>query len=483
MNKTLNSVLVLAIVAVLSIALVSVSDSSDAVTTYEVENPQSLNQAIKSISSGDVLLFSNEFELTEGNFVELPYGVKVVAGTINGDQSLIVATTVIDGKEMIVGCYDEMEKFNHYANADLSLVIKSLDNVILTMAADSYVVNGAAHVTIPYDLTINGNGATLVQTLNNKTGEADVGTAYSASGITVVEKTDVTYNISNLSNVKVWSGRYSDNTWTVNLINCDSSSEDGVGNKGFVMIRGGEGSGLVELNIRDCDITSNQTVGGNTAVHTDRYVVATIENCTFQGIPVAVNIKSDLGASSVTVDECSFTDCGHADGDLGTYSAPIRVAAGEFSESMNVTISSCLFFYNDEESNNGDVLIGDGRSGKVSRDVTVRISNTSAEVQYQSPGYYGDEDNYYAIADESMMASRTVAEDEILTSVGNDVTIKAVEPERPFIPPIDDEDDYIPPAFVVTEEPEDDTTAIVACAAAAAVAAIMAVFLIIDRKR
>ena len=210
MNKTLNSVLVLAIVAVLSIALVSVSDSSDAVTTYKVEDSQSLNQAIESISSGDVLLFSNEFELTKDNFVELPYGVKVVAGKINGDQSLIVATTIIDGKERIVGCYDEMEKFNHYANADLSSVIKSLDNFILTMAADSYVVNGAAHVTIPYDLTIDGNGATLVQTLNNKSGEADVGISYYTDSNTVVEETDVTYNISNLSNVKVWNGRYSD---------------------------------------------------------------------------------------------------------------------------------------------------------------------------------------------------------------------------------------------------------------------------------
>ena len=147
---------------------------------------------------------------------------------------------------------------------------------------------------------------------------------------------------------------------------------------------------------------------------------------------------------------------------------------------MSVTISSCSFFYNDERSKNGDVLIGDGRSGSVSKDVTVRISDTSTEVQYQSPGYY---DNNNAIADESMMISRSVTEDEVLTSVGNDVTIEIVEPERPFIPPIDDEDDYIPPAFVVTEEPEDDTTAIVACAAAAAVATIMAVFLIIDRKR
>lgn len=475
MNKTLNSLLVLAIVAVLSISLVSVSDSSDAVTTYEVEDSQSLNEAIKAVSSGDVLLFSEDFELGQTGFVELPHGVEVVAGTIEGNQSLIVATTVIDGKEMIVGCYDEMSDFDH-ASTNLSDTISNLTNITLTMASNSYVVNGGAHVVIPYDLTINGNGATLVHNMTAKSVEATIG----ISSNSAYEQDNVIYNISNLSNVKIWDGRYSDYTWTVNLINCDSSSEDGVGNSGFVLIRGGNGNGLVELNIRDCDITSNQTGGGNTAVHTDRYVVATIENCTFQDIPVAVNIKSDLGVSSVTVDECSFTDCGYADGELGTYSAPIRVAAGGDSESMSVTISSCSFFYNDEESKNGDVLIGDGRSGRVSKEVTVRISNTSAEVQYQSPGYY---DGNNSIADESMMISKSVAEDEILTSVGNDVTIEVVEPERPFIPPIDDEDDYIPPAFVVTEEPEDDTTAIVACAAAAAVAAIMAVFLIIDRKR
>lgn len=475
MNKTLNSMLVLAIVAVLSIALVSVGDSSDATTTYKVEDSDTLNNAIVAASSGDALLFSKEFELgTE--FVKLPHGVEVVAGTINDNQSLIVATTVIDGREMIVGCYDEMSDFDHASTTNISDTIRKLTNITLTMASNSYVVNGGAHVVIPYDLTINGNGATLVQNMTAKGGEATIGISLNS----VYEADSVTYNISDLSNVKIWGSRYSEHTWTVNLINCDSSSENGVGNSGFVLIREGTGTGLVELNIRDCDITLNQTGGGNTAVHTDRYVVATIENCTFQDIPVAVNIKSDLGASSVTVDECSFTDCGYADGELGTYSAPIRVAAGGSSESMNVMISGCSFFYNDGESKNGDVLIGDGRSGKVSRDVTVRISNTSAEVQYQSPGYYG---NDFAVANESMMAFRTVAEDEVLTSVGNDVTIEIVEPERPFIPPIDDEDDYIPPAFVVTEEPEDDTTAIVACAAAAAVAAIMAVFLIIDRKR
>ena len=49
-------------------------------------------------------------------------------------------------------------------------------------------------------------------------------------------------------------------------------------------------------------------------------------------------------------------------------------------------------------------------------------------------------------------------------------------------PPTSWDDEELPP-FVPTQDSDDDTVTIVACAAAAAVAAIMAVFLIIDRKR
>lgn len=51
----------------------------------------------------------------------------------------------------------------------------------------------------------------------------------------------------------------------------------------------------------------------------------------------------------------------------------------------------------------------------------------------------------------------------------------------------DDEDEYIPPIIIPStpaeNESDDDSTTVVACAAAAAVAALMAVFLIVDRRK
>lgn len=72
--------------------------------------------------------------------------------------------------------------------------------------------------------------------------------------------------------------------------------------------------------------------------------------------------------------------------------------------------------------------------------------------------------------------------DEVFVTVHTSYV--ATEPE-PVIPGENDEDEYVPPSYVIPEQPsnDDDTVTIVACAAAAAVAAILAVFLILDRKR
>ncbi len=78
-----------------------------------------------------------------------------------------------------------------------------------------------------------------------------------------------------------------------------------------------------------------------------------------------------------------------------------------------------------------------------------------------------------------------------IPSVTGNLTITAIaevyEPEEntPTIP-WEDEDEYIPfPPQVIepVQETEDDNVTVVACAAAAAVAALMAVFLIVDRRR
>ena len=53
----------------------------------------------------------------------------------------------------------------------------------------------------------------------------------------------------------------------------------------------------------------------------------------------------------------------------------------------------------------------------------------------------------------------------------------------PVYPPWSEDDDYVPFPPIVVEETEDNSVEVVACAAAAVVAALMAVFLIVDRRK
>ena len=83
------------------------------------------------------------------------------------------------------------------------------------------------------------------------------------------------------------------------------------------------------------------------------------------------------------------------------------------------------------------------------------------------------------------------ADGETITGLSGNVTLYFMVvseedqgPDIPSYPWWDDDDDYVPiPPIQTVDGRDDDTVTIVACAAAAVVAAIMAVFLIVERKR
>lgn len=130
MNKNTNCLLIVTVIAVLSLAVVVTSDSTDATETHIVTDGSTLDVALGSATPGDTILFKGEFELN--TFRGVPNGVNIVAGTMDNNQSYIVATTIVDGKEMIVGCHDVMNDYDF--DEDASSTIEGLDNIILTMA-------------------------------------------------------------------------------------------------------------------------------------------------------------------------------------------------------------------------------------------------------------------------------------------------------------------------------------------------------------
>lgn len=81
-------------------------------------------------------------------------------------------------------------------------------------------------------------------------------------------------------------------------------------------------------------------------------------------------------------------------------------AAGKQTASVN----SCTF--TDTVGSNGDILLGDGRTGQESNEVSLTVMNTDATVQAQKPGYY----NNGTVADATKGAKQPVMSGETLNT-------------------------------------------------------------------
>lgn len=143
------------------------------------------------------------------------------------------------------------------------------------------------------------------------------------------------------------------------------------------------------------------------------------------------------------------------------------------------------------------VNVSDGGVVAVSHDVVYDLSNvisssSASSLSHNAPfvttlspvqGYDLDDVRVYMGGEEVYGAYDASTGKVSIRYVTGDVVIVA-DASYTYIPLPDDDDDYVPiPPVVSDENNGDDTVTIVACAAAAVVAAIMAVFLILERKR
>ena len=136
------------------------------------------------------------------------------------------------------------------------------------------------------------------------------------------------------------------------------------------------------ITLTDCDF-----ITAATAVYSNADGAVAINNCSFTGsiVPVNFNHKAS-GTQTVTVSNSRFTNCGTT-GEWAAFAAPARfVNSG--TGTLNATINGCSF--DNTTGVNGDILIGDGRTGQKSNEVTLTVTKTAANVQAQKPGYYGE---------------------------------------------------------------------------------------------
>lgn len=207
---------------------------------------------------------------------------------------------------------------------------------------------------------------------------------------------NITITAYELDNLGVWGQRNTEHTVTVNLIDCDGRGiSDQSNNLQRVYISGTSGANNITLT--DCDF-----ITAATAVYSNADGSITIDGCSFTGGQAPVNFNhKDSGAQTVTVKNSTFTKCGD-EGEWKQFAAPIRfVNSGNGSQTVTVDSTTIT----DTVGSNGDILLGDGRTGEQSNGVSLTITNTEAEVQAQKPGYY-DADG--AVSDTSLVRKTSV---------------------------------------------------------------------------
>lgn len=274
-------------------------------------------------------------------------------------------------------------------------------------------VGTMSHGHVADNLTIYGNNAYL------SGGECDLevdtfkysrDTGAQAKDGAYLDK-NITITAYELDNLGVWGHRNTSNTVSIVLTDCDGTSNV-TPNVQRVYINGT--TGVNNITLINCDFLTKAT-----AVYSNADGEVEIDNCSFTGsqVPVNFNHKAN-GTQTVTVKNSTFTNCGD-EGEWKQFAAPIRfVNSG--SGTSTTTVDNCTF--NNTVGTNGDILIGDGRTGQASNDVSLTVKNTDANVQAQKPGYYNGEST-----DVTKMMAKQVAENERLETSVNELLPNAAK--------------------------------------------------------
>ena len=265
----------------------------------------------------------------------------------------------------------------------LTAAYKANEGAITIVCRPGADVGEMTHGHVADDLTIYGNDAYL------SGGECDLevdtytfsrATGKQAADGVCLDK-DITITAYELDNLGVWGERHTTHKVTVNLTDCDGKALEGETNVQRVYISGT--TGVNDITLTGCDFLTKAT-----AVYSNADGAIKAVKCSFTGgqVPFNINHKAN-GTQTVAVENCTFTNCGDVGG-WKQFAAPLRlVNSGTGTQSAEVT--GCAFA--GTVGANGDILLGDGRTGQASNDVALKVTDTAANIQAQKPGYYGGE--------------------------------------------------------------------------------------------
>ena len=229
--------------------------------------------------------------------------------------------------------------------------------------------HGLQVVNTNTDITIHGNGATLVGTGS----ERDISIQYSSSKpATNLSGKTVNITVNNLNNVKVWGNQDKNTDFTANIYmnNCTMNGNGVTDTSSMIMTRGTDNSiGTVNLYINGCQVNDVQV-----GMHSSYQGTIEISNCKFNGVGIPLNYaKKTVADAQITVSDCVFITCGiPKDVTAWDYSAPIRVVDNEGPEnSITLLVDGCTFI---DTVSQWDILLWDYRTNEVRTSYPVNLT-------------------------------------------------------------------------------------------------------------
>ena len=260
--------------------------------------------------------------------------------------------------------------------ADLANAIKDgATTIYLKKGADVKAAIWGTNRTpdLTSDLTIYANGADF------QYGEVSLNGASAAAN-------DITVKIYDAKNLYVWGYSPAEGkTATVLMENCHNvgtSATNTAGRMFYISNNSGRGNGTIDVTLRNCSVEKSDS-----PVYMNADGSMILENCTFIecAVPVNNNYKSN-GTRTDAVKNCTFIRCGCTDAmssGIAEYAAPIRfVKSG--SGALSVTLKDNTF--TGTIGTNGDILLGDYRTGKTSNPFTAEIVTDHAVMVKSSAG-------------------------------------------------------------------------------------------------
>ena len=286
-------------------------------------------------------------------------------------------------------------------------------------------VGAMTHGHVADNITIYGNDAYLSGgecdlEVDTYMFSRDTGKQVESGGV-YLDK-NITINAYELDNLGVWGERHTTYEVNVSLTGCDGKAIAGKENVQRVYISGT--TGVNNITLTGCNFLTAKT-----AVYSNANGAIVVDGCSFTGTAIPVNINHKAaGAVTVEVKGSKFTNCGDEDS-WASFAAPVRfVNSG--SGTMDTTVDSCTF--TGTVGNNGDILIGDGRTGQKSNNLGLTVKNTKGWVLAQKPGYYEANSSVPVDFDKCVEKPVDASEELTISIKGAFLPDNAGSPETPY---------------------------------------------------